>query len=421
MLQRSATKVKQCINPAIRTHLIRGVFYLLLLLAACMIPFALGQWQAYALSSTHKPTIVCNNEWQAGADMPSTGVHMVGVWFWANGKFYVMGGRSMDGLGNDFTHPFEYDPASDTWTIKSATFPDNQVSDMACAVLSDSGKPYIYCVGGSAGGQTTATARVFRYNPIIDSIESIASPWPGDNDGITLPGGFAAFDNNKLYILGGFRINTAMTDTIWEFTPGTNTWVQKAATLPVPRGYIPTVVQNPFLPFIYTAGGSAWNGTTLVDTNDSFKYDPIADSITTIANIPRATSETGACWFAYGGGGVWVMGGGETPPNPSNQVDIYDPGANEWTVGSSFVTARRSSAIGTDSARCLFCTSHIWVAGGYASDGTPLSSMETFCYTVPTPSEPPKLTPTPTPTPTASPTPRPRPTPHPRPTPPPRP
>ena len=145
--------------------------------------------------------------------------------------FYVVGGRSADGIGNDLPHPFKYDVGTNTWSIKAATYPDNQVSDMACGVLTDSGTNYIYCVGGSADGQTTATDRVFRYNPITDTIETIASPWPGDSDGITLPGGFAVF-NNKLYVLGGFRINTAMTDTIWEFTPGTNTWVQKSAQLP---------------------------------------------------------------------------------------------------------------------------------------------------------------------------------------------
>ena len=210
---------------------------------------------------------------------------MVGVF---DGQFYAMGGRSMDGVGNDFTHPFGYDPRTNTWTIRLATFPDNQVSDMACGVLNDSGTSYIYCVGGSAGGQTSATDRVFRYNPLTEIIEMIAAPWPGDSDGLTLPGGFTVF-NNKFYILGGFRINTAMTNTIWEFTPTTNVWAQKNAVLPVARGYIPTAAVGNF---IYTGGGSSWNGTTLVDTNDSFRYDPIADVITTIPNIPRATGET---------------------------------------------------------------------------------------------------------------------------------
>jgi hypothetical protein len=430
LLHRSAIKVKERINPAIKAHLIRSAFYLLLLLALCVIPFALGQRQTLARFFKDNPTLVCNDGWQTGPDMPSTGVRMVGIFFSPkravyDEKFYAMGGRSMDGVGNDFAHPFEYDPASNAWSIKSAIYPDNQVSDMACGVLYDSGTPYIYCVGGSAGGQTTATDRVFRYDPITDTIESIASPWPGDSDGITLPGGFAVF-NNKLYILGGFRINTAVTDTIWEFTPGTNTWIQKIATLPVPRGYIPTAVDLNGS-FIYTAGGSDWNGTTLVDTNDSFRYDPVADSITAIPNIPRATAETRALMGDFGesceGIVMWVLGGGETPPNPSNEVDID---CNGWVTGVPFLTARRNFPTDTDN-QGSFVTSRIWLAGGYASDGTPLSSMEIFCHSVPTPSEPPEITPmqtpTPTPTPTVTPraTPRARPTPQPRPTPPPRP
>ena len=354
--------------------------------------------------------------------MPSTGVRMVGV-VYVNGYFYAIGGRSMDGVGNDFAHPFEYNPGSNTWAIKSATYPDNQVSNMACAVLTDSGTPYIYCVGGSAGGQTTATDRVFRYNPVTDIIETIPSPWPGDADGITLPGGFVGF-NNKLYILGGFRINTAMTDTIWEFTPGTNTWVQKNANLPVALGYIPTT--NLLDGHIYTGGGSTWDGTAIHDSNNSFAYDPVADSISTIASIPRATGETRAIAFAPIGGtdyNMWVMGGGRDAPNPSNEVDGYDRISQRWGFGGfPFITPRRNFA--TDGEISCF----IYLAGGYASDGvTPLSSMEIFCFPAPTPTATATFTPTPTatqsPTPTATatatftPPPTPTPSEHPPPTP----
>ena len=117
--------------------------------------------------------------WSAGPDLPSVGVRLVGVYFPANGKFYGMGGRSADTAGNDFTHPFEYDPDSNSWTTKSATYPDNQVNNMACGVVSESGTPYIYCVGGSAAGQTTATARVFRYDPVTDTIDTLTAPITG--------------------------------------------------------------------------------------------------------------------------------------------------------------------------------------------------------------------------------------------------
>jgi plastocyanin len=367
--------------------------------------------------------------WSAGPDMPSVAVRSVGVYFQANGKFYAMGGRlsaSDAPLGN-FTNPFEYDPATNTWTTKSAVYPDNQVNNMACRVLVDSGTPYIYCVGGSAFGTTTATDRVFRYDPVADTITTIPSPWPGDADGITLPGGFTVF-NNKLYILGGYQFLTGMADTIYEFTPGTNNWALKSAVLPVGLGYIPTTTIGDF---IYTGGGCTFDPTQiLVDTTNSFKYDPVADTITTITSIPRATGNTRALNL---NGQMWVVGGDVTWPSDSNEVDVYDPDTDSWSLGPAFITARRNFPTDTDG------TTTIWLAGGYGDDGnTPISAMEIFCaagatptptptatatatatVTV-TPTATPSVTPgTPTPTPSATPrvTPRPRPTPFPRPTP----
>src|SRR5262249_37759794 len=45
-LSEDNTKMKKQINPTIKAHLIRGAFYLLLLIAVCAIPFALGQRKA---------------------------------------------------------------------------------------------------------------------------------------------------------------------------------------------------------------------------------------------------------------------------------------------------------------------------------------------------------------------------------------
>ncbi len=61
-------------------------------------------------------------------------------------------------------------------------------------MLAVSGTPYIYCVGGSAAGATTATARVFFYDPVTDTMTTLTSAdnWPGDAAGTILPGGFAA-------------------------------------------------------------------------------------------------------------------------------------------------------------------------------------------------------------------------------------
>ena len=102
----------------------------------------------------------------------------------------------------------------------------------------------------------------------------------------------------------------------------------KNAHLPAPRGYIPTTTIGNF---IYTGGGSMFDPTLIIaDSADSFRYDPVADSIITIASIPRATGETRALNI---NGQMWVMGGGRTAPNPSNEVDIYNPGTNSWSNG----------------------------------------------------------------------------------------
>jgi len=315
----------------------------------------------------------CTAGWSAGGNLPSVGIRLVGVFFPSNGKFYAVGGRSSDSAGSDFTHPFEYDTTANTWTTKSATFADNTVNNMACGVLTLSGTPYIYCVGGSAAGQTTANARVFYYNPVADSLTYLtaADNWPGDVAGTILPGGFAVY-NNKLYILGGFNINVASTNQIWQFDPNAAVGAKWTQMVNTPEGvmYAPTcTIGNT----IYLAGASDYSGG-VIDTTNSFSFNPIANSIGTIAAIPRATGETRALNF---NGKMLVMGGGRVAPNPSNEVDIYDPGSNTWTTGNpvpAFMTARRNFPTDTDG------TQHIWLSGGYATDNvTPLNSTEVFC------------------------------------------
>jgi len=360
--------------------------------------------------------------WSAGPDLPTVLVRAVGVYFQADGNFYTVGGRTSDAAGSDFQHVLKFDTTSNTWTQMPSTLADNQVNNMACGVLAVSGTPFIYCVGGSAAGQTTATARVFSYDPVTDTqtVLTAADNWPGDAAGTILPGGFAVA-NNKLYILGGFNINVASTNEIWEFDPNAaagSRWTPKVNT---PEGvmYAPTCTIGGT---IYVGGASDFQGGTVVDTTNSFSFDPAGNTIGAIAAIPRATGETRALNF---NGQMYVMGGGRVAPNPSNEVDIYDPGTNTWTTGEPFVNARRNFPTDTDGI------SRIWLAGGYDSTGIPVASMEIFCAAGPTPTPTPTPTATATATPTATPTvtptatpsatprvtPRPRPTPFPRPTP----
>jgi N-acetylneuraminic acid mutarotase len=395
--------------------------------------------------------------WSAGPDMPTVLVRAVGVYFPADGNFYTMGGRTADTAGSDFQHVLRYTPSTNTWSQMGVTLPDNQMNNMACGFIFVQDSPgFIACVGGSAAGQTTATARVFYYYPVTDTVTTLTSAdnWPGDAAGTILPGGFAVARANgapirdQLYILGGFNINVASTNQIWEFDPTAAVgakWLQRVNT---PEGvmYAPTCTIGGI---IYLAGASDYQGGTVVDTTNSFSFDPVANTIGSIAAIPRATGETRGLNF---NGKMYVMGGGRVAPNPSTVVNVYNPGTNTWSTDLPFTTARRNFPTDTNG------TNKIWLSGGYASDGvTPLSSMEIFMCAQGSPSPTPTATATATHTPTATPTatatathtptatptatatathtptatptatatattpPRPSPTPRPRPTPPPRP
>src|SRR5207244_10765067 len=92
-------------------------------------------------------------------------VRAVGGYFPADGNFYSMGGRTSDTAGSDFQHVLRYSPGTNSWTQMGVTLPDNQMNNMACGVLTLGGTPEIYCVGGSAAGQTTASAHQFTSHP----------------------------------------------------------------------------------------------------------------------------------------------------------------------------------------------------------------------------------------------------------------
>src|ERR1051325_9838921 len=351
-------------------------------------------------SMAQTPTPTCSPACSTGANFRSSAVvRAVGNYFPANGRFYAMGGRSADTAGSDFMNPFEYNPITNSWVTKAAVYPDNQVNNMACGVLTVGGTPQIYCVGGSAAGASTATARVFIYNPVTDTVTALtaADNWPGNTIGTILPGGFAVA-GNKLYIIGGFNINIGMTAQTWQFDPNAavgSRWLQRL-DYPVARGYIPAATVGGV---IYTGGGSDFVATTLVDTTNSYKYDPALNVWTAIANIPRATGETRAVVI---NNQMLVLGGGRTAPNPSNEVDIYNPNTDTWTIGAPFMTPRRNFPADSDGS------SRIWLVGGYDNGGVPTNTMEIFgagvCATAtPSGTPSPSSTATPrSPTPTAT-------------------
>jgi hypothetical protein len=77
-------------------------------------------------------------------------------------------------------------------------------------------------------------------------------------------------------------------------------------------------------------------------------------------------------------GSIWVLGGGRVAPNPSNEVDVYSPGSNTWTLAPAFPTGRRNFPADMDAA-----LGRIWTTGGYPVAGIPDIMNEEFDCVVP--------------------------------------
>jgi len=307
--------------------------------------------------------------WATRAPYTNTISRAWGAFYPPDGKFYLMGGRPDDGGGTDFIQVHIYDPATDTWAESNATFADNQNNNMVGGVLDFGGQQLIVTVGGSAALATTSSSNVQTYDPVGDSLQVLTNdPWPGNTDGAILPGGAAVYEN-KLYVFGGFDIGVGVVDAIWQFDPSAaegSRWTQMTATLPVARAYIPTATAGGL---IYLFGGSTWDGSTINDSQESSVYDPDTDTIAAVTTpIPRVVAETRA--VGQPDGTVWVLGGGRTPPNPNNEVDIYDPATDTWSLGPPMSAARRNAGADNDPA-----TGNIWAVGGYDIDGTTLLSI----------------------------------------------
>ena len=305
--------------------------------------------------------------WSSVPDLPTELVRSTGVYFPPNGCFYAMGGRMSDTLGADMTTPYEYNPKTNRWSFKTAPFPDNEVNNMACGVLTTDGTPYIYCVGGMASRSATATKRVFRYNPVTDKIQSAGIDRWNEEMANSLPGGSAVV-GNKLYLIGGFALGAGPTNRIFEFAPANSLgsqWEQKAATLPEPLSFLPTAAVGNL---IFTAGGASLNACDLHETNQCYVYDPAKDSLSQIAKIPRPTAEAQA--FVVGKE-MWVLGGGRAAPNPSAEVNIYNPLTGQWRVGPPMSIGLRNFAAASDGVSVV-------VAGGYKSESIASKSAQIY-------------------------------------------
>ena len=440
--------MKKQINPTIKAYLIRGAFYLLLLLAVCAIPFALAQSRSRGTAmGTVARSAVHPNLTSLGRAVPQNYAVPANPDFAPAGV--IQGQPSSlraDGAVAVASGATDASGAAVVKNLPAPLFPEGGCGTPGPWQTATPGPParyraggctdgafvYVYGGGNSTGGYYND---LWRWSPNTQTWTQLANMptakqniqgayWNGK---IYVPGGFngahitenAIYDiatnmwttgaplpaaqtganvafNNKIYNFGG---NPGPQSTVTIYDIATNTW-SNGATMPVAITYGRAAVAGLGTQYAYYAGG-----ITTVTVNTLYRYDFATNTWATMAPLQTArtseelmTSPLGIELYAVMGGDATFFTGVPLPVS----VEIYHIGSNFWSYGNPVVTKAAAPSGGRAGVKLM-------VQGGV--DNT------TYYDTVQV-----SVVPcgTPVPTPTASPT-RETPTPRPRPTPAPRP
>lgn len=226
--------------------------------------------------------------------------------FTIGNKMYTAGGLNAKTL-------YEYDPATNTWTILSNIGGGLDRAWSGSFVINNKA----YLVGGSFGTLSDVTDDVQEYDPATDTWTAKAKYPGGNRDGM-----YTFTIGNKAYVGGGFDGAVTKSD-FYEYDPTTDTWTQKATP---PFG--PVIFASAFTIGRkgYVTSGSP-GGSNQIKT--LYEYDPATDTWTRKADFPGAERQAG---FSFSNDTEGFYGGGMSNYNTTyKDIWKYEPLGDKWT------------------------------------------------------------------------------------------
>jgi hypothetical protein len=342
--------MKKQINHRIKAHLIRGAFYLLLLLGVCAIRFALAERNSGKLSnslttqentgaaasggglasaaqlhrlppaparmmepaSQNQHLLPYDASWVPTGSMGTARYNHTATLL-PNGKVLVAGGENLSGplssaelydSGTGTPTPTPTPTASPTCTPGGTPGPWTQ----AAPVLVDHYGGFMDSNGTVAwegGGYSFSVAdninQFGRFDPVANTWTPLA-PVPDLNNGMA--SGVYAPNVNKLFVFGGEEFTTAtVVNTTRIYDIGSNTW-STGAPMPDVRAFMASGYYNGK---IYLVGGYS-TGNVSPAFLQTWEYNPVANTFTTKTSIP-ATVGFGGAGSGVINGHLYVVGG----------------------------------------------------------------------------------------------------------------
>jgi hypothetical protein len=251
-----------------------------------------------------------------------------GEYYAGTGKVYFLGGR----LNTDTTDGtiYSYDPQTNTCanTGKSMLTP---ISNYTITILNN-GAEDLLCTFGGRDSVGVMTIKTQCYDPIANLV-TYKKDLPTTYTDF-LPGGVEVV-NNKAYLFGGYRKNSApynITDT-YEYNPLTDSFT-KMGDLNLARAYIQVALADGK---IYAFGGdTSTNGTDIIAQTKAEVFNPMTgiwDDLS-VADLITASGEGRGFGFDSNSGytlaGKIVLVGGGIWSDDSNAVLTYDVESNTY-------------------------------------------------------------------------------------------
>ena len=323
-----------------------------------------------------------SNTWTAKAAMPTA--REIFAMAQADGSIYVAGGEVYNNCTPIDT--FEvYNSATDTWrssdpdsTSYDPTLPPMPTHRWQMDAASLNG--IIYVAGGSTGCPGTILDTFESYNPVTNTWRSSnpASagydpnfphmPTPRWSAGVVALG-------TRIYVVGGAtEPSDAPLDTLEAYDTATNTWL--------PLTHLNTPRAAPFVAAlngkIYAIGGRTGVGVNSVYINTVEEYDPNLDTwVNKTSPMPTTRAFSGG--VAVLNGAIYVVGGLLNGGNVISTVEAYHPALdgspNAWTTEPSMPTARANCH-----AAVVAGNNSLYSVGG-ASDGA-ATAGQPFVYQI---------------------------------------
>jgi N-acetylneuraminic acid mutarotase len=247
-----------------------------------------------------------------------------------DGKYYVAGGQDTTNI--PFNDVARFNPSTNAWEA-AAPLP---VAVSQSAQGTNGSK--LFVAAGYLGG-TTITSTLQIYDMASNSW-SFGASLPA-----TLEAAAGAVLNGKFYVVGGDDFNTTSLRSTYIYDIATNTW-STGPQIPDVGGRTNTygIASGSF---VYVFGGAAYDGSSNTPTDTLLKYDPVANSWTTLASAGTGGLGNYGAVSPYGAGKLFVTDGGDGGFTPSNTTHIYDIASNTWSAGPPMAQARLGHAQGT--------------------------------------------------------------------------